>query len=276
MSNPATEIMIEGRVVNGHPMTRRGVTRKLPGAAVETPVLQSDGVTPMTEAYIAVAIPKAGSVDWKTTPWGQQIYARAVADWPNGEYGAPTFAWKIADGDSQIPNQKGKKPAEREGWAGHWILHCNTQLGIRCHHVGQYAPEQQIQDANEIKTGDYARVLIGVRGNGPSQSPGVYVNPILFELSRAGQLIMSESGPAAADVFSAGQPQPGAVVQQPQPGAVVQQPVVTPQPQPGVTPAPTFVQPVVKYLDPNGNAFTEAELTAAGYTLQMIQGLQRA
>jgi AsmA protein len=40
-----------------------------------------------------VAIPKAGEAHWNQTEWGQKIHQQAVADWPNGEYNAPAFAW---------------------------------------------------------------------------------------------------------------------------------------------------------------------------------------
>ena len=195
------EVLIEGRLVNGHPMTRRQVKKKLPGAQVETVVMEADGVTPVTELYFAVAVPKTGETDWKLTPWGQQINSKAMAEWPGGEHAALTFSWKIIDGDSIIPNKKGKKPCDREGWSGHWIVNCSTRLNVRCHHAGKLDPTQQIAVEAEIKTGDYCRALLGVKGNGPSESPGVYVNPILFELSRAGVAIINDSGPSAADAF---------------------------------------------------------------------------
>ena len=149
MTNPVTEVMIEGRVVNGHPMTRRPVTKRDPITKVETPLLDPTGA-PITELYFAVAIPKQGEQHWNQTLWGQQIHTRAVQDWPNGEHGALDFSWKIIDGDSQIPNKKGKKPADREGWAGNWILNCNTRFDVRCHHVGKYQAHEVIQDEKEI------------------------------------------------------------------------------------------------------------------------------
>ncbi len=287
--NPATEVMLIGRVVCGHPMVRRQVMRKLPGAQVETPVIAPGG-QPVTEAYFALAIPKAGEADWKQSPWGQQIQARALQDWPNGEHGAPTFSWKIKDGDSHVPNTVGKKPAEREGWPGHWIVHCSTQMGVRCHHVGKYAPYEQIQDEAEIKTGDYARVLVGVKGNGPSQSPGVYVNPILFELSRAGEAIISESGPSAMDTFAMvahNQAVNATTTAAVQPAVPQQQQAAVQQQQAAVQPATDLLQPgqgaaspaapvEVKYLDANGNAFTEAQLLAANFQPAQIQQMPRA
>jgi len=283
----SVEILLEGRMVCGHPMVRRPVKRKQNGSPIETPVLNDDG-SPVTDVYLALAIPKNGVADWRQTGWGQQIQGVAVADWPNGEHGATTFAWKITDGDSPVPNKVGKKPMDREGWPGHWVVHCTTQFGLQCFHVGKYDPMlDQIQDKAEIKAGDYCRVFVNVKGNNPSQSPGIYINPKMFELSRAGQLIVSESGPAAADVFGGGvQPQgQPATAQQP-----VQQQVQTPiAPQAPIQPANDFVSgpgtttaapppppAEPKYVDVNGGHFTYTELMAVGYSAEQIAALPKA
>lgn len=290
MTTPSKEILIEGRVVCGHPMTRRPVKKKQLGATIETPVIGADG-QPVTEAYLALAIPKGAETDWKQTDWGQEFFSKGSQDWPNGEYGAPTFAWKITDGDSQVPNTKNKKPVDREGWAGHWVVHCSTQLAIRCYHVGKYDPTQQIQVEGEIKTGDYARVLVSVKGNGPvSQSPGIYVNPIMFELSRAGAAIISSGGPAALDIFGGTQPNIPANAQM----ASAVAPVIPTQADsivPAVAPAPDLLQPgqaqaapvipaivpvEVKYMTTDGGQWTEAQLLAAGYQPAQIKALPRA
>ena len=271
MTTANTEVMIEGRLVNGHPMTRRPVTKKNPQTHVEEPLLDQLGQQ-VTDVYFAVAIPKAGSVDWKLTAWGAPIAARAVADWPNGEHLAPAFSWKIIDGDSAVPNQKGKKPCEREGWAGHWVVHCSTRFACRSFHVGKYDPTQQIQVENEIKTGDYCRALLGVKGNNPSQSPGIYTNPQLFELSRAGTPIVGEGGPSAADAFGGGAPVAAAPVAA-APVAAAPAPDLL---QPGQA-APAPAAPVeVKYMTPDGGQWTEAQLIAAGYNAQQVAALPRA
>jgi len=206
MTTPATEVLLEGRIVCGHPMTRRPVKIRDRVTKVETPLFEADGVTPVTDVYLGLAIPKNGAIDWKVTPWGQQIIARGMQDWPNGEHGAPTFAWKVTDGDSQVPNTKNKKPCDREGWPGNWVIHCSTRFHVSCHHPGKYSPLQQIENENEIKTGDYARLLVGVKGNNPSESPGIYVNPTKLELSRPGEPIVSEGGMSAEEAFGGGSP----------------------------------------------------------------------
>lgn len=162
---------------------------------------------PRTESFIAVAFPKGQEQGWWGTDWGAKVVAKAQQDWPGGEWQRHDFAWKIEDGDSTIPNKAGKKNCDREGYPGHWILKGQTGLGIKCYHAGHYDQLEQIQDKRAIKPGDYCRVVFTTKGNGPSQSPGVYINPQLFELSQVGQAIMLEGGPSAADTFGASAPQ---------------------------------------------------------------------
>ena len=256
MSSTPIELVIEGRVVCGHPLRRNLVTKEDPETKRQIPVMDLVTGLQKTESYLAVAIPKNGSTDWRQTPWGAQIAAKALADWPNGEHGSALFAWKITDGDSVVPNRVGKKPCDREGWPGHWVMHLSTQFAIQCYNVGNYDPLQQITDENAIKTGDYCRVSVGVRGNNPSQSPGVYINPRLFELARAGEPIISESGPSAATVFG------GA-------GATT---VATPA---AATVPAAEAAPEVKYVTADGQ-WTEAQLLAAGYPAAQIQTFPRA
>jgi hypothetical protein len=247
------------------------------------PKLAADGGTPRTEVYIGLAIPKAGETGWKQTEWGAKIHAQAVADWPAGEHGAPAFAWKITDGDSQVPNKRGRKPCDREGFPGHWVLALATGLPVKCYHSGKYDPTQQIQNKNEIKPGDYCRALVVCRGNAPSQSPGVYLNPSLFELSRAGTEIILDSGPSAADAFGGGAattPAAAAVTPAPAAAAVTPAPAVVPAPDflnpPGApsAPAPAAAQPVRYAL--SGSAYTAEQLTASGWSPEQIAALPRA
>lgn len=282
----STEIITPiGRLVGGHPMVANPVIDDRTGHAK----LQQDGVTPRTEVYIGLAVPKAGEAHWKQTEWGGKIYQQAVADWPAGEHGAPAFAWKITDGDSQVPNKRGRKPCDREGWPGHWVLSLATGLPVKCYHSGKYDPTQQIQNKNEIKPGDYCRALIVCRGNAPSQSPGVYLNPSLFELSRAGQEIILESGPSAADAFGGG----AATTPASNPNADPLNPPGNPggPPAAAVTPAPDFLNPPGAPGAPgataapppaperyvlNGQAYTAEQLAAAQWSPEQIATLPRA
>lgn len=264
-----TEILTPvARLVGGHPM----VNSPLTDPKTNLPRLGADG-QPMHQYYIGVAIPKGSEAHWRETAWGQVIQQTAAAGWPNGEFNAPTFAWKITDGDSQIPNKKGKKPAEREGYPGHWVLNCSTTWPIGCFHAGKYEPTQQIQNKDEIKPGDYCRVLIDVKDNSPSQSPGVYLNPSLFELSRAGQLIVLGDAPDAGAVFGGGAPQnvgqPATQGATPAAGVQPAHDFLTGAP----TPMPTAPAPMPKTYIVQGTAYTADQLKQAGWTDAQIATL---
>ncbi len=268
-----------GRLVGGHPMVSHPVTDDI----TKLPKMQRDGVTPQIQFYVGIAIPKGVEVHWKDTEWGAKIYAEALASWPNGEHQQPTFSWKIVDGDSQVPNKRMKKPCDREGYPGHWVIHCSNGFAIKSYHLGKYNPMTDlIQQKEAIKTGDYCRVVFSVKSNNSTQTAGMYVNPSLFELYQAGIAIISENEPDAQATLGAvqGQLPTGALVDTnipaAQPGmAPAAQPGMAPAAQPGMAPAAPamdFVQgPVdVKYTTSDGGQWTEAQLLQAGYTAQQI------
>ena len=77
---------------------------------------------PFTDYSFGVAIPKNGAAAWTATEWGAKVYAAGVEGYPNGETQRPDFSWKIIDGDSQIPNKKGKRPCDQQGYPGNFII----------------------------------------------------------------------------------------------------------------------------------------------------------
>lgn len=251
------------RLIHGHPLKQNvrtdGVTKQ--------PVLGKDG-QPIKEIYIGIAIPKTGEADWKDTEWGKQIVMAAL-DAENGYDAAttrrPDFSWKVIDGDSDIPNKAGHAPNEDEYKRGHWVLHLNTRIPYNCYHVGKYNPLDAIQDVNAIKLGDYVRVNIVAKGNKPSKTPGVYLNPNLLELSRVGEAIIREgSGPDAASVF--GGSAPAQVTPTPTPAAPAP---ATPPPATDllVTPPPVVEE---KYSY-NGAVYTKAQLLGMpGWSEELI------
>ena len=289
-----TDIMVTGRLVSGHPLESHA---KLDNNG--QPRVMKDG-SPMNEITVGVAIPKTGETHWNQTPWGQQVHAAAVAAWPNNEHTYPHFAWKIVDGDSTQPNRKGNKPCDREGYTGHWVVFANTMFRIPTYHAGQYDPHQQIKDANAIKRGDYVRLVFSVTGNGSTESHGIYINPVMLELSRAGVEIISANTPDAGAAFggSVAQLPPGAQldtsVATPAP-APAPAPQATPAPAPQATPAPApapahdLVQPGAAIAPPpapapaeesyihNGATYTRSALLAMpGWTEAHLATLQKA
>ncbi len=255
-----------GRIVGGHPMTKRIIKDDKTGK----PALNDDGDQKFN-FYIGLAIPKTPGQDWKQTEWGAQIQAVAVADWPNGEHMQPTFAWKITDGDSIIPNKAGKLPSSKEGFPGHWIINLSTGLPIKCFHTGKFNPMDQIQDEKMIKPGDYIRVMMRVKGNNPSQSPGVYLNPQVVEVVQAGERIALETEIDAAAAFAVPPVMPaGAQVMLGQ-AVVHNQNAITPPPtvqMPGIV--PPAITPAPDLLNVGGNQYTREQLKTAGWSDEQI------
>lgn len=268
-----------GRLVSGHPMELH--------AALDNngqPKFFKDGVTPLTNGSIGIAIAKDGSTDWKTTTWGQQIVAAATAAWPNGQSGSPQFAWKVTDGDSTVPNKKGNKPCDREGYPGHWVLFTGGCFATPTYHAGRFQPHEVIQNKDEIKRGDYIRLCFNVTSNGSTDSPGMYINAVMVELNRAGIAIISASAPDAAAAFggSAGVLPAGALVDTsvvapaastPPPAPAAQEASAPPPPPPPAhdlaTPPPAPVETQLTY---NGVSKTNAEWLASGWSQPQIDG----
>lgn len=260
-----------GRLVAGHPMFPSPVTDN-----DDKPVLDAAGA-PVTERYIGVAIAKGAEQHWNQTVWGAQIWGAAqdpVNGYPDGEIGSPSFSWKIVDGDSTVPNKNKKRPCDQEGYARCWVIHMSTRIVYPCYHVGKYDPVQAIQNKDDIKKGYKCRVFAMVKGNKPSKSPGVYINPSLFEMTAIDTEIVSVgTGPSAADVFGGGQVStPAPVVNTPPPVVpVVTAPVATPPPAHDLVTPPPVVAPVVQKFEYNGNTLTKTEwLAMPGWTEAMV------
>lgn len=283
-----------GRLVNGHPMVSN--TKKDERGNVK---MQKDGTTPQINFYSGLAIQKKGETDWRQTEWGQLIQQEALRCFPNGETQSPHFAWKVEDGDSTIPNKKGKIPNQREGWPGHWIVHISNGYPFSCYHWGKYNPYESIQNKDEIKSGDYGIFIVDVVGNntnGKQQTDGVYINPQCFILYQAGQRIVSANEVNPAEALAGYQPvmpanaQIDSNIPAPPPNQQQQQTPPPPQQQatPGaVGPAPDFVQnaggaappPPQQQAEPrynyNGTIYTHAQLVASNWTIDQINALPR-
>lgn len=261
-----------GRIVSGHPMKYH--PKKDDN---NQPVLR-DGVA-VKEAFFALAIPKAGETHWNQTSWGSLIYNEALQAWPNGETGMPVFSWKITDGDSTIPNRKMKRPVDKEGYPGHWVISFSTELPISCFHPAVNGQFPQMQNDTEIKCGDYVQVNCTFRDNKPKngivKTPGMYSNPKMVLLVAPGVAIVGEgAGDPNAAFAQVGQLPAGAQVDYStpaQPAPVVQ--AFAPPPQPQVQPVPSFVNgptptpPAPPASEPVlSNGYTASQLKAAGWT----------
>jgi len=153
---------------------------------------------PRVNYFFALAIPKnPGETHWAQTAWGQQVWGVGNQAFPNIAQ-SPAFAWKIEDGDSQIPNKKGRKNADREGYPGHWILKFSGGFAPKVYQQegGGYV---QVMQKDFCKAGYFAEVAFSVEGNGSSSQPGIYLNHSMVCFRAYGQEI--SFGP---DVASAG------------------------------------------------------------------------
>lgn len=156
---------------------------------------------PRSEVYFAIAIRKGTEQHWAQTEWGQLIYQVGAGCFPGGQYNAPTFSWKIQDGDSQIPNAKGIKPSSREGYPGHWIL--NFSSGFKPKIVNNDG-SQEIAQEGAVKPGFFVQVFGYVDGNGSVQRPGVFLNHMAVSLQGYGPEIQTRGVDTAAVGFGQG------------------------------------------------------------------------
>jgi len=239
------------------------------------PIIGADG-KPETAYNFGVAIPKTGEQHWSQTAWGAQIKAIGDAAYP-GQSQSPTFAWKITDGDSQIPNKKNKRPCDQDGYQGGWVLWFNQGWAPKIVNANGSA---EITEPDAVLPGYYVQVYCSVAGNKPrpgkAHTPGIYLNPLAVALSAYGPRIESSVDttnvgfgnaplPPGASTVPVGAMQQNAAYQPPAP--VYQPPAPAPVPNQAflqVPPAPT-PQPG-HVMTPVANGVSYEAMIAAGWT----------
>ncbi len=171
---------------------------------------------PRVNYFFALAIPKGAEPHWAHTPWGQQIWAVGNQAHPNAAQ-SPAFAWKIEDGDSQIPNKKGRKPCDNEGWRGHWILKFSGGFAPKVYQQ-EGAGYVQVMQKDFCKPGYFVEVAFSVEGNGSQSQPGVYLNHSMVCFRAYGQEIAF--GPDVASAGFGASPLPAGASMTPPAGAI--------------------------------------------------------
>ncbi len=225
-----------------------------------TPKIGKDG-QPEMQCNVGYAIPKGPEQHWSQTPWGAEIYKVGAAAHPNLVQ-SPAFSWKVTDGDSTLPNKRGKRPCDQTGYPGHWIIWFSQGwLPKRVNADGTVElPE------GAIVPGYYIQVFGSVAGNKlvPNGTPGVYLNPIAVALVGEGDKIATDVDTTSVG-FGQAPPPPGArpvtaaaphfapppvAPMAPPPVAPMAPPVTAPPvtatpgyPPGGVQPAPNYMQP---------------------------------
>ena len=199
---------------------------------------------PRVNYFFALAIPKGAEPHWAHTPWGQQIWNVGNQAFPNAAQ-SPAFAWKIEDGDSQIPNKKGRKPCENEGWRGHWILKFSGGFAPKVYQQ-EGAGYVQVMQKDFCKPGYFVEVAFSVDGNGSQSQPGVYINHSMVcfraygpEISFGPDVASAGFGQSALPAGASMTPPAGAIPMPQAPVGYAPPPVPAGVPQiPGVAPAP--------------------------------------
>lgn len=238
-----------GRLVGG------SLTQPQTTDADGNPLLTKNGPNkgqPREDWFFALAIPKGAETHWANAgEWGQVIYQAGAQAFPQA-YQSPAFAWKVVDGDSQVPNSKGKRPCDRPGYPGHWILSFSSGFVPKVYDQNGTA-FTQITDLSRVKLGHYVQVQGNVQGNGSQQRPGVFVNHAMICFRGYGVEIVV--GPDVASAGFGAAPLPAGASATPlagqmpasAPAAPLAPPPGLPAPAPFVAPAALVPAPAAGY-----------------------------
>ena len=227
---------------------------------------------PKVQYFFAVAVPKGAETHWSQTPWGQAIWKQGHDAFPAGQADAPSFAWKVVDGDSQVPNRAGKKPCDREGYKGNWVISFTSGFASKIYNKDG---TQVITEPDAVKLGYFVQVNADVDGNGSTTQPGVFINHRMVALSGYGEEISIGPDPVSAGFGAA--PLPAGAMATPPAGFAP----VTPAPANPVAmpaPAPIPANPAflavpltpVRQMTPAAQGATYEAMIAAGWTDELL------
>lgn len=125
--------------------------------------------------WFLLAITKRKSDEkWESTKWGKELYDLGAKIHPK-VYKSPTFSWKITDGDSDIPNSKGKAPCEREGYKNHWVLSFRQWSPTENSETPIYTRDGKgrLEAGVKVNCGDYIQVSANIKDNNSPNKPGL-------------------------------------------------------------------------------------------------------
>lgn len=175
---------------------------------------------PAPQFFVALAIPKlnpANPAEWNPDwlPFMAMLHRVATTEWPSLFNAAtpdanlfgilakpsvnPLFTFKVKDGDGLDRN--GKNNADKEGFAGHWIVSFASSYAPKVVRPTSPGTWETIADPAIVKRGYWGRIAGSVTGNDSPNTPGLYVNLDMFEL--LGQGVEIVGGPDAATAFAA-------------------------------------------------------------------------
>jgi hypothetical protein len=181
------EIIIQGRIVRGHP----GVKKPVIDDITKKQKVNERG-EPRESIYFGVAVEKS---IFNTQCW-PAFYNEALAAFPSGI--PQSFAYKFVDGDGV--DSEGKPYSRHEGYAGHFVINYSTE--------GFPPPVYKTKPSNpndfdqipveNVNCGDYVAVSTSLKYNGNSgtRKPGLYVNPqCLIHLGFGNKIVSASVDP---------------------------------------------------------------------------------
>lgn len=139
---------------------------------------------PTERSFFAVAIAKrVGQTHWAQQPvdwnaaeegeyWGLTMWNAAAAAWPKGQSGGPSFAFKVEDGDSTVPNTKGRKNCDRPGFPGCWVLNFGSGYPVKVVN----GDGTVVIDGKVVKLGHFVQPFGSYVSNKSDLKPGMFLN----------------------------------------------------------------------------------------------------
>lgn len=196
-----------------------------------------------------IAIPKGGEQHWSQTDWGAKIWSAGHAGY-GAQADAPTFSWKVIDGDSAVPNKAGNVPREQEGYAGNWIVNFSQGNPPR---IVNKDGSQLITEHDAVKPGYFIQIFGSVTDNKsangqPAKSPGVYLNLSIVSMQAYGPEIQGRASVDAKTVGFGAAPLPAGALAAPIAAMAPVAPAMTPPP--AAAPAPVVVTPNHAFANP--------------------------
>lgn len=249
--------MVQGSLFSGYTTDKKGA-----------PLTVKSGPRagqPRTQYFIAVAYAKSDPL-WPD--FERKIKTVAAAAWPrfwpqgpSGPCVRPNFALKIMDGDALDGN--GESNADKEGFAGHWVVKFASGFAPNVFPLGRYTVADAITNPASAPLGYYVRVAGTMNTNNSNDTPGIYLNMSVVEVVAAGDVIVPAAVVNAADAFA----QPAALPAGARPlGTTPQAGAGSPPPSPPPPPPP---KPSASYMaPPPGPVMTPA---AAGTTYEAFK-----
>lgn len=187
----------------------------------------------------ALALPKVpGQTHFSQHSFFAPIWAFGHAAYPQGQAQIASFAWKVIDGDSTVPNKSLKRPCDNEGYPGHWVVWFSSGTPPT---VWNSDGTAQILEAGAVKNGFFVQVQGNVAPNNSEQSPGLYWNHFRVALAAYGPEI--SYGPSVGEAgFGQGVQLPAGASTAPV-AAAFNPAAPPPPPVPGTPPAPAPLAP---------------------------------